>query len=89
MNDRPSNSRKGIGDAAWAYNRWPTIGLFTGIGIGVVLSVSFPVGWIRGILIALAGGVVGCVLGFVSAYVFYGRAGREGDDDDHEGRPPI
>jgi len=85
-NDDPS-TRSGIGDAAWAYNRWPTIGLFTGIGICVVLSVSFGGGWIRGILIALAGGVVGCVLGFAAARVFYGRAGRERDDDEES--PPI
>ncbi len=65
MNDRPTNSREGIGDAAWAYNRWPTIGLFTGIGIGAVLGVSFPVGWIIGVLVALAGGGIGCVLGTV------------------------
>ncbi len=78
-----------MSDAAWAYNRWPTIGLFTGIGICVVLSVSFPVGWILGILMALAGGVVGCVLGFVSARVIYGRAGREPNHDDHEESPPI
>ena len=82
------NTRSGIGDAAWAQNRWPTIGLFTGLGIGVVLSFSFPVGWIWGILLTLAGGVVGCALGFVSARVFYGRPGRERDDDNHEERPP-
>ncbi len=78
-NDDP-NTRSGIGDAAWAYNRWPTIGLFTGLGIGVVLSVSFPVGWIRGILIALAGGVVGCVLGFILAKLIYGRANQRDAD---------
>ena len=74
------NTRSGIGDAAWAYNRWPTIGLFTGLGIGVVLSVSFPVGWIRGVLIALAGGVVGCVLGLILAKLIYGRANQRDDD---------
>ena len=78
-NDDP-NTRSGIGDAAWAYNRWPTIGLFTGIGIGVVLSVSFPVGWIRGILIALGSGVVGCVLGLILAKLIYGRANQRDDD---------
>ena len=87
-NDDP-NTRSGIGDAAWAYNRWPTIGLFAGIGICVVLSFSFPVGWIWGILLTLAGGVVGCVLGFAAARVFYGRIGRQQDDDDHEESPPI
>ena len=74
------NTRSGIGDAAWAYNRWPTIGLFTGLGIGVVLSVSFPVGWIRGILIALGSGVVGCVLGLILAKLIYGRANQRDDD---------
>ncbi len=78
-NDDP-NTRSGIGDAAWAYNRWPTIGLFTGLGIGVVLSVSFPVGWIRGILIALGSGVVGCVLGLILAKLIYGRADHRDDD---------
>ena len=78
-NDDP-NTRSGIGDAAWAYNRWPTIGLFTGLGIGVVLSVSFPVGWIRGILIALGSGIVGCVLGLVLAKLIYGRANQRDDD---------
>jgi len=78
-NDDP-NTRSAIGDAAWAYNRWPTIGLFTGIGIGVVLSVSFPVGWVRGILIALAGGVVGCVLGLILAKLIYGRANQRDHD---------
>ena len=78
-NDDP-NTRSGIGDAAWAYNRWPTIGLFTGLGIGVVLSVSFPVGWIRGILIALGSGIVGCVLGLILAKLIYGRANQRDDD---------
>ncbi len=78
-NDDP-NTRSGIGDAAWAYNRWPTIGLFTGLGIGVVLSVSFPVGWIRGILIALGSGVVGCVLGLILAKLIYGRANQRDAD---------
>ena len=78
-NDDP-NTKPGIGDAAWAYNRWPTIGLFTGLGIGVVLSVSFPVGWVRGILIVLAGGVVGCVLGLILAKLIYGRANHRDDD---------
>ncbi|MCH8315793.1 MAG: hypothetical protein IIA64_07455 [Planctomycetes bacterium] len=78
-NDDP-NTRSGIGDAAWAYNRWPTIGLFTGLGIGVVLSVSFPVGWIRGILIALGSGIVGCVLGLLLAKLIYGRANHRDDD---------
>ena len=78
-NDDP-NTRSGIGDAAWAYNRWPTIGLFTGLGIGVVLSVSFPVGWIRGILIALGSGVVGCVLGLILAKLIYGRANHRDAD---------
>ncbi len=78
-NDDP-NTRSGIGDAAWAYNRWPTIGLFTGIGIGVVLSVSFPVGWIRGVLIALGSGVVGCVLGLILAKLTYGRANHRDAD---------
>lgn len=78
-NDDP-NTRSGIGDAAWAYNRWPTIGLFTGLGIGVVLSVSFPVGWIRGILIALGSGIVGCVLGLLLAKLIYGRANHRDAD---------
>ncbi len=80
MNDRPSNSRKGIGDAAWTYNRWPTIGLFTGIGIGAVLGVSFPLGWILGVLVALTAGGVGCVLGLILATLIYGRASHRDDD---------
>ncbi len=78
-NDDP-NTRSGIGDAAWAYNRWPTIGLFTGLGIGVVRSVSFPVGWIRGILIALGSGIVGCVLGLILARLTYGPANHRDAD---------
>ena len=80
MTHDDQNTRSGIGDAAWAYNRWPTIGLFTGLGIGVVLSVSFPVGWIRGILIALGSGIVGCVLGLILAKLIYGRANHRDDD---------
>lgn len=80
MNDRPSNLREGIGDAAWAYNRWPIIGLFTGIGIGAVVGVSFPLGWIWGILVAIASGGVGCVLGLILAKLVYGRADQRDDD---------
>lgn len=80
MNDRPSNLREGIGDAAWAYNRWPTIGLFTGLGIGAVLGVGFPLGWIWGILVVLGSGGVGCVLGLILAKLIYGRANQRDDD---------
>lgn len=69
-NDDP-NRRSGIGDAAWAQNRWPTIGLFTGLGLGIVLGVSFPVGWLWMILLPIAGSVFGCVLGLVLAKLFY------------------
>lgn len=79
MTNNDPNTRSGIGDAAWAYNRWPTIGLFTGLGLGVVLGVSFPVGWFGMILLPIAGSVIGCVLGLVLAKLFYRNA------DSHDG----
>ncbi len=71
MTSEDSSTRSGPGDAAWAQNRWPTIGLFTGLGLGIVVAVSFPVGWIWMILLPIAGSATGCVLGLVLAKLLY------------------
>ena len=71
MTNEDPSTRSGPGDAAWAQNRWPTIGLFTGLGLGIVVAVSFPVGWLLMILLPIAGSATGCVLGLVLAKLFY------------------
>ncbi len=79
MTNEDPSTRSSPGDAAWAQNRWPTIGLFTGLGLGIVLAVSIPVGWLLMILLPIAGSVVGCVLGLAFAKLFYKYA------DPHDG----
>ena len=71
MTERSRASQTDIGDAAWAYNRWPTIGLWAGGGIGLLLSVLFGAGWLI-VLGSIAGGAIGgCLLGVVLAVVIY------------------
>ena len=63
-----------IGDAAWAHNRWPTIGLYTGAGIGVLLGVVFYSGWVWTVLFIIGLATAGCLLGFAAAILVYGLA---------------
>ncbi len=63
-------------DAAWAHNRWPTIGLYTGAGVGLLMGIAFVSGlWLTiGFIVALA--VTGCLVGLGMAGMMYRRAGR-------------
>jgi len=62
-------------DAAWAHNRWPTIGLYTGAGVGLLVGVAFVSGWLWTIGFVVALAVTGCLLGLGLAGLVYRRAG--------------
>ena len=82
MSDRKEQSTSDIGDAAWAYHRWPTVGIFTGSGLGAVLALIFPpFGWLKLIAFTVGGAIGGCILGFISARVIFGRAVDERHED--------
>ena len=85
MSDRKEQSASDIGDAAWAYNRWPTIGLYTGGGLGAMLGMVFPpFGWLRLLIFIVAGAIGGCVLGFITARVIFGRSADERIEDNDD-----
>lgn len=89
---RSRASQTDIGDAAWAYNRWPTIGLWSGGGIGLLLSVLFGAGWLL-VIGSIAGGAIGgCLLGALLAIVVYPTRGgyrdAEAPDPDRPAEPP-
>lgn len=69
--DRHPDSMTDVGDAAWAHNRWPTIGLYAGAGIGAFLGLVFYAGWFWTILYIVVLAIVGGVLGFVAAKLMY------------------
>ena len=70
-----------LGDAAWAHNRWPTVGLFTGGGVGLLLGIVFYIGWLWTLLLAVCLAVAGCVTGVGLAALIYGKADERPDDD--------
>ena len=85
MDTQKSQSTPDPGDAAWAYNRWPTVGLFTGAGLSTMLGLVFPpFGWFKLVAFIVVGALGGCVLGFITARVIFGRAvdKRLEDNDD-------
>jgi len=59
------------GAAAWAHNRWPTIGLFTGAGVAGATALLIGLNWLMTLAWAFGGGVVGCICGFVLASLVY------------------
>ena len=63
-------------DAAWAHNRWPTIGLYTGAGVGLLMGIAFVSGWWLTIVFIVALAVTGCLVGLGLAGMMYRRAGR-------------
>lgn len=65
-----------LGDAAWAHNRWPTVGLFSGAGVGLVLGLVFESGWLWTALFVVALAVGGCLGGAGLAALVY----RHSDD---------
>ncbi len=84
MNDLKEKSASDIGDAAWAYNRWPTVGLFTGGCLSALLGLIFPVGWLWVVGFLVIGSIVGGFLGYLSARIIYGKAyieRRDNEDD--------
>ena len=85
MNDRKPQPTSDPGDAAWAYNRWPTVGLFTGAGLGAMLGVVFPpFGWFKLVAFIVTGAITGCLLGFVTARIVFGRNVNERNEDNDE-----
>jgi len=63
-------------DAAWAHNRWPTIGLYAGAGVGLLMGIAFVSGWWLTIAFIVALAVTGCLVGLGLAGMMYRRAGR-------------
>lgn len=84
MSDRKEKPASDIGDAAWAYNRWPTVGLFTGGGLGAMLGVVFPpFGWLKLVAFIVVGLLAGCAVGFFTARVVFGRnVNKRHEDND-------
>ncbi len=80
MSDRKTQSTSGFSDATWAYNRWPTIGLYTGAGVGAALGVAFYVGWLWTIVYTIVLAAAGCLAGFVLARVVHGRTAQRRED---------
>ena len=80
MNERNSDPLPDVGDSAWAQNRWPTIGLFSGAGIGLLLGLVFVAGWLRTIAYVVALTITGCAVGLILAKLVYSRArgGKKG-----------
>ena len=80
-------------DAAWAHNRWPTIGLYTGGGVGLLMGIAFVSGWWLTIVFIVALAVTGCLVGLGLAGMMSrrGRASRspggelEKAAEDHRG----
>ena len=78
-----------LGDATWAHNRWPTIGLYTGAGVGAVLGIMFLVGWLWTILYIVTLAITGCIVGLVAAKVtFWGSPQGPIDLEPAETSPP-
>ena len=80
MSERKPETDAGFSDATWAYNRWPTIGLYTGAGVGVALGVVFYWWWLWTALLAGGLAVAGCLGGFGLARLVHGRAARRPED---------
>ena len=80
MSERKGQSASGFSDATWALNRWPTIGLYTGAGVGAALGVVFAVGWLWTFVSIVALAVTGCLAGFVLAKLIHGRTARRRED---------
>ena len=62
-------------DAAWAHNRWPTIGLYTGGGVGLLMGIAFVSGWLWTIGFVVALAVLGCLVGLGLAGIVYRHSG--------------
>ncbi len=60
-----------VGDAAWAHNRWPTIGIYSGAGIGAMVALVFYPGWLLTITYVVVLAIVGGLLGFAAAKLIY------------------
>ena len=69
--DRDEESLYDEGAAAVAHSRWPTIGLFTGAGIGFALGILFVAQWFLTILYIIVCGCLGCLCGFLAATIIY------------------
>jgi hypothetical protein len=79
--DRAGRERVDVdpGDAAWAHNRWPTVGLFSGAGLGLVLGLLYQLGWILTTVSVIALAVGGCLGGLALAKFVYRDADRRPD----------
>jgi hypothetical protein len=61
-------------DAAWAHNRWPTIGLHAGAGCGLLMGIAFVSGWMWTLAFMLMLAVAGCLVGFGLAGLMFRRS---------------
>ncbi|MHC4415327.1 MAG: hypothetical protein ACYS0G_08590 [Planctomycetota bacterium] len=73
MNDSKPKRVPSVGDAAWAHNRWPAIGLNVGAGFGVAAGVIFWAGWFWTIILVVLLAFAGCFTGVVAAKLVYRR----------------
>ena len=80
MNDRKQEAGPTIGDAAWAHNRWPAIGLYAGAGIGLFLGVIFWLGWLWTIALIVGLALAGCFTGLAAAKLIYRGADERRED---------
>ena len=85
MNDRKQKTGSSIGDAAWAHNRWPAVGLSAGAGFGLALGVIFWLGWLWTIVLIVGGGFAGCFTGLAAAKLIYRGADQKRENGDLPG----
>ncbi len=64
-------SHRNVGAAAWAHNRWPTIGLYAGAGVGLVLGIVRLAGLWKTLLFTVALAVGGLIVGYLLARIIY------------------
>ena len=81
MTDNGDNTEVQIADAAWAHNRWPMIGFFSGAGMGLVLGVVTAAGMLWTLVYIVALTVFGCAMGFIIARMVYGSPGTPSSSD--------
>jgi type IV secretory pathway VirB6-like protein len=79
MNENNYEVDAGLTDAAWAYNRWPTIGLAVGAGTGLVVGVVTYVGVLWTLVYIVALTVIGCAIGLIVARLMFGSSHRSSE----------
>lgn len=76
----PPEPPPGIGDAAWAHNRWPAVGLCAGAGLGLILGgMVLLAGWWT-IAYLIGGALLGCYGGLLAATMMYRQLLKPGGE---------